>query len=232
MKNPPTSSVPRLDIYAGIHKGLRAMMMDTLSAVGRCDARDSAEMQDVCERVLVLCDTCASHLEHENEFIHPAMEAYRPGSTAQIAADHKDHLHAIAELCAMARALPTGIGPDRQQAVTALYRKLALFVAENFVHMHAEEAEHSPVLWASHSDAELRALEERIAASLPPAQHLLFMRWMIPALPTTERAALLAGLREAAPRPAFDAVLDTVRPHLSVGDWAALNTALTQASSS
>lgn len=235
MKKPPTPSAPRLDIYASIHKGLRAMMMDTLSAVGRADARDSADLHAACERVLVLCDTCASHLEHENEFIHPVMEAYQPGSTAQVAADHEDHLAAITDLCAMARALRTdrpGTVQDQQQAATALYRKLALFVAENFIHMHAEEAEHNPVLWASHDDAQLRALEGRIAASLPPSQHLLFMRWMVPALPPTERAALLAGLQAVAPPPALAAVLDTVRPHLSPGDWGALNSALTQVSTS
>jgi hypothetical protein len=234
MKNLSTPSAPRLDIYASVHRGLRAMMMDTLSAVGRADAHHSAELSAACERVLVLCDTCASHLEHENEFIHPVMEAHRPGSTAQVAADHEDHLAAITELCAMARALRTahlGAEPDPQQAMTALYRKLTLFVAENFIHMHAEEVEHNPVLWATHSDEALRTLEGHIAASIPPAQHLLFLRWMVPALPPVERAALLTGLQAAAPPPVLAAVLDTVRPHLSPRDWGALNSALSQISS-
>lgn len=233
MKNLSTPSAPRLDIYASVHKGLRAMMMDTLSVVGRADANDSAELNTACERVLALCDTCASHLEHENEFIHPVMEAHRPGSTAQVAADHDDHLAAITELCAMARALRSAnlvSEPDQQQAMTALYRKLALFVAENFIHMHAEEVEHNPVLWATHGDEELRTLEGRIAASIPPAQHLLFLRWMVPALPPAERTALLVGLQAAAPPPVVAAVLDTVRPHLSPRDWGALNSALTQVS--
>ena len=215
-----TTAAPRLDIYANIHKGLRAMMMDTLAAVGRADVDDAAALHAVCERVLVLCDTCASHLEHENEFVHPAMEAHRPGSTAQIAAEHEDHLTAITELCAMARALRTD-SPAQAQAALALYRKLALFVAENFVHMHAEEAEHNPVLWASHTDAELQALEGRIVASMPPAQNLLFLRWMIPALPPIERAALLGCLPPA--------VLDAVRPHLGLRDWGALTSALAPA---
>ena len=219
MNKTETTTTSRLDIYANIHKGLRAMMMDTLAAVGRANVHDSADLSAACERVLMLCDTCASHLEHEHEFIHPVMEAYQPGSTAQVAADHEEHLTAINELCAMARGLRTA-SPAQEKAVLTLYRKLALFVAENFVHMHAEEAEHNPVLWASRTDAELLALEGSIVVSMPPAQNLLFLRWMIPALPPAERAALLGGLPPAA--------LDAVRPHLSPDDWGALNSTLTQ----
>ena len=228
MKKLETSTAPRLDIYAPIHKGLRAMMMDTLAAVGRADVHDSAALHAVCERVLVLCDTCASHLEHESTFVHPAMEAHRPGSTAQAAAEHEDHLAAITELCAMARALHTA-NPAQAQAAQALYRKLALFVAENFVHMHAEEAVHNPVLWACCSDEELQVLEGRIVASMPPAQNLLFMRWMVPAMAPAERAALLAGLQAAAPAAVLNAVLSAVQPHLSQRDWEQLTRALASA---
>jgi len=217
---------PRRDIYASIHKGLRAMMMDTLAIVGRADAHDAADRHAVYECVLALGSACISHLEHENDFVHPAMEARSPGSTAHIAAEHAEHRAAIAELCAMARNLPSARPGQMQEAVQALYRKLALFVAENFVHMQAEEAEHNPVLWAYYGDGELQALEGRIAASLPPAQQLLFMRWMIPAIAPAERAVLLAGLRASAPPPVLAAVLDAVRPHLAPRDWARLFSAL------
>lgn len=143
-----TPAAPRWDIYAPVHKGLRALMMDTLAAVGRADAHDAADRHTVHERVLTLGNACISHLQHENDFVHPVMEARSPGSTAHIAAEHAEHRAAVAELCAMARTLPSARPGQMQHAVQALYRKLALFVAENFVHMHAEEVEHNPVLWA------------------------------------------------------------------------------------
>ena len=52
------------------------------------------------------------------------------------------------------------------------------------------------------------------------------MRWMLPAASAPERAALLGGLRQHAPRPAFEATLAAVRPHLSARDWAKLEAAL------
>ena len=42
-----TAAAPRMDIYATIHKALRAMMMDTLHAVGRIDVHDTAERAEL-----------------------------------------------------------------------------------------------------------------------------------------------------------------------------------------
>ncbi|WP_051237042.1 hypothetical protein [Ottowia thiooxydans] len=218
---------PRLNIYANIHKGLRAMMMDTLACVGSVDIHDSTQLPAVCERVLELCDICTSHMGHEHEFVHAAMQACQPGSAAQIAAEHQEHLAVIAELReTVSRPYSGCSGPMQEQAALELYRKLALFVAENFVHMHAEEVEHVKVLWACYNDEELHALEERIVASMPPADTLMHMRWMIPAMAPVERAALLSGMQAVAPARVFSTVLDTVQPHLSHNDWSKLTRAL------
>lgn len=218
---------PRFDIYAGIHKALRAMMMEILRATGCMDVHDADELNAVYESVLELADTCATHLEHESEFIHPAMEASQAGSTAKIAAEHAQHLASLAHLCDAAAVLRIcAPGIQREQAAMALYRKLALFVSDNFAHMHAEEMENNPVLWACYTDDELRALDGRIVASLPPEETLQIMRWMIPAMTPTERAMLLNGVKAAAPAPIFEVVLDTVEPHLSQKDWGQLRKAL------
>lgn len=224
------AAAPRFDIYAGIHKAMRAMMMDTLHAAGCMDAHDTAELHAVCERVLTLCDACTSHLAHEDDFIHPALEACRPGAAAQIAAEHEVHLAAMAALRGAVSALCAACrGPAQEQAALALYRQLALFVAESFVHMHVEEIDHNQLLWSCYSDAQLQALEGRIVASIPPAENLMVMRWMIPAMAPAERAALLCGMQAAAPAPVLAAVLDTVQPHLSPRDWAKLSCALAPA---
>ncbi|APX78675.1 hemerythrin domain-containing protein [Achromobacter insolitus] len=232
-QNFPTSRdgmEPRMDIYVGIHKALRAMMLDTLQAVGRVDVDDPAETRTACERVQELADICASHLGHENDFVHAAMEARRPGSSARIAAEHVEHLAAISRLRAAASdLLAAGRGAMQAKAALRLYRQLALFVGENFAHMHVEETLHNQVLWSCYSDEELRALEGSIVASLPPSENLCIMRWMVPAMTPAERAELLAGIQAAAPAPVYAAVLDAVRPHLAREDWVKLTRALTPA---
>ncbi|MBY4595645.1 hemerythrin domain-containing protein [Ottowia caeni] len=222
-----TLTAPRYDIYAGIHKALRSMMNDTLFSVGRVDTNDANDMHETCERVLELTEILTRHLKHENEFIHPAMEQGHLGSSLRIAEEHVQHQTAISGLReAVSRLATADSALAKRRAAHALYHDLSLFVAENFDHMHEEEAKHNAALWASYSDAELMAMEGKIVASIPLAVNLTIMRWMIPALSPGERADLLTGMRASAPAPAFAAVLDAVRPHLSALDWSKLMLAL------
>ena len=86
------------------------------------------------------------------------------------------------------------------RAALRLYRHLALFVAENFQHMHIEETVNNAALWACYSDAELLEIHGRLLASMPPQEHLLVARWMVPALSPVERAGMLNGGRPDAAR--------------------------------
>jgi len=72
---------PRVDMYAGIHKAMRACMADALLAMGRVDPADTAEVDAATARVLDLLDLCDSHLKHENEFVHRAIEARAAGAS-------------------------------------------------------------------------------------------------------------------------------------------------------
>ncbi|MBK0391687.1 hemerythrin domain-containing protein [Ramlibacter algicola] len=213
---------PRFDLYASIHKALRAFMTDTLLALGRVDTGDDEALQRACGQVAGLMDFCRSHLGHENAFVHPALEARATGASAAIAHDHEHHGAEIDRVQQAARALPTLPAEQRPHAAHALYRALAVFVGENFRHMDVEETAHNAVLWARYTDAELVALHDALVASIPPQEMMVVARWMLPALRPAERLAVMADMQAKAPPPAFAAVIDLVRPHLSAGEWAQL----------
>jgi hypothetical protein len=215
--NPPQ----RHDIYAFIHKGLRAFMAHTLVRVGRLDATDADEVTEVSAEVSALLDICRSHLEHENDDIHAAMQARAPGRCARIADEHEHHAETIAEL----RQLLARV-PGDPAAAQALYRALSAFVAENFEHMQREETEHNAVLWAHYSDAEILDIEHRLIGSLTPEEAQLAMRWMLPHMTPAERAALLGGMRQGVLAEAFQGVLSMIRPLLGGRDWRKLSLAL------
>ncbi len=214
-------STPRCDIYANIHKGLRAFMAHALVRVGRLDASDPVEVAEVGDELRALFAICRSHLEHENAVIHVAMQTRAPGSAGQVAAEHVHHVAALDELAALLDRIDGDAG-----AVRALYHALAVFVAENFEHMAREESEHNAVLWATHTDAELLGLEHRIVASLGAEEARLSMRWMLPHMTPAERAGLLGGMRTQAPAEAFQALLGMIRPLLGGRDWHKLANAL------
>jgi hypothetical protein len=216
------AAAPRVDLYAGIHKALRALMADTLLAVGRMDGEDALERAQVTQRVLELLDFCRSHLQHENDFIHPALEARAPGASGKIAHEHEEHLQAIVALADQTTALLQCEPAARPAAALALYRALSLFIAHNFEHMHVEETAHNAVLWARYTDAELIEIHNALVGSIPPDEMMYVLRWMVPFMNPAERAAMLGDMRDHAPAPAFAAALEVVRPHLGEREWAKL----------
>ncbi len=209
----------RFDLYALIHKALRAFMADSLLAVGRMDAADELELARCTEQVLQLLALCRSHLAHENAFVHGAIEARAPGASERIAHEHEEHEANITELVTLVAALRGAPALARADAARGLYRALALFVAGNLGHMHVEETTHNAVLWARYTDAELVALHDALVASIPPEEMMLIARWMVPFMNPQERAQVLGDMKAKAPAAAFEALLAAVRPHLTGVEW-------------
>jgi Hemerythrin HHE cation binding domain len=218
-----TATLPRVDLYTGIHKALRLFMNDTLARAGKLDHDDALELDATLAQLQSLLEACRSHVAKENRFVHTAIEARCPGASERIGSEHAEHLDAIAALEAEAaalRALPTA------GAALRLYRHLARFVGDNFLHMHVEESAHNGALWAAYSDAELQDIHQRILASIDPAEMALVLRWMVPAMSPAERAAMLGAMQTQIPPEAMRCVLEIVRPHLDDSAWAKLARAL------
>ena len=207
----PATARRRHDMYGPIHKALRLFMTRTLCVVGAADPAEAAEIDDalaMVERLLALCEV---HLKDENEFVHPALEKARAGTSARIAAEHEHHAETIADLRDLAGLVRDSSEGLRGDALARLYRALALFVAENLQHMHVEETVHNPALWAAYTDAELEAIEQRLVASIPPAAMAEALQWFIPALNASERAGMLAGMQQGMPPEPFQGVLEIAR---------------------
>jgi iron-sulfur cluster repair protein YtfE (RIC family) len=216
----------RYNLYLGIHKALRGFMCDTLTRVGRVDAADADELAATLAQLDTLLLLCTAHIEHENDFLHSAIEARQPAGSARTASEHVEHFESIAMLRAQSDAL--AVAPAGARAVLALrlYRQLALFVAENFEHMHIEETANAATLWAHYSDAELHAIHDRLLATLAPQQHLLVARWMVPAMNPAERAGLFGAMKTRTPPEALLGMLAHVQPHLDASGWLKLSRAV------
>jgi len=219
----------RYDIYVNIHKGMRAFMSDTLMRVGQLDADDDRALAETLDALTALLDCCEAHILHENTHVHPALDAAREGASDEASDDHVAHAEGIVALRRAAAELRLLQGLARRHGARQLYRRLAVFVGENLLHMQHEETEHNALLWSAYSDTELLAIEGRIVASLSPGEMMTSMRWMVPAMSPSERLALLGPLAEMLPPPQFDALMAVVRPHLSVHELARLEAALRRA---
>jgi hemerythrin HHE cation binding domain-containing protein len=227
IRKPVLRSVPRHDVYFRPHAALRACMAEALGAVARMDPDDPADVSAITMRMQELIALFSGHLANEDAFVHPAMEARRPGSTARIAHDHAEHIEGFARLEGDLAALRNTSASRRPDAVTVLHCDLAAFVAANLVHMAAEERDHNAVLWATHTDEEIAAIEASIIASIPPHKMSSHLRWMVPALPPKERLAVMRKVQELALPQVFDATLALVQPCLNDREWLKLVGGLT-----
>ncbi|HEY9239150.1 MAG TPA: hypothetical protein VIP10_09970, partial [Burkholderiaceae bacterium] len=88
----------RVNLYVEIHKALRSFMCDTLGRVGRVDVLDADELAGTLGQLDALLALCRSHIQHENDFLHSAIEARLPAGSARTASDHDDHFESIAML--------------------------------------------------------------------------------------------------------------------------------------
>jgi len=210
---------PRFDMYLGIHKALRSFMGETLVRVGRVDVGDVHDLSTALDQVDALLTLCLSHIRHENDFVHPAIEARQPGGAARTGGDHLEHRDSIDALRAEVSALRGAAAPARPALAHRLYHHLSLFVAENLQHMHIEETANNAALHAAYSDAELSEIHDRLVATIAPPEFVLVARWMVPALNPMERAGLLRGVQAQTPPEAFLGLLAGVRPHLDACGW-------------
>jgi hypothetical protein len=225
----PASEAPaeRHQTYKPIHKALRAFMARVLVDLGRMDTSDAGECRATLGQARSLLALLSSHLEHENRFIHPALEALQPGSSARVDEDHAAHQATIEALTAEVQALLDTCSavpvPARADSdALRLYRRFALFMAENIEHMHHEETVLHAMLCAGYSDTELHAIHARLLASVPPTEMMLVLGWMLPALTPAQRAGMLGEMQTQAPTEVMRAVLNVAQTVLDLPAWAKL----------
>ena len=213
---------PRYNIYTLIHKGLRASMCQNLVDLGRLDDSDTDAVITQLAAIENLLHFCQGHLQHENEFIHPAIRELdtTPLQTADDHLGHEREIQALFDLIAQVKDLPS---QARATALQALYAEFSLFVAENFIHMQVEETHNAELLWEYFDDAEIHAIEQRIVASLTPEDNLRALLIMLPNIRHGERLQFLGGFRQAVPADVFQMTLGLLKPLLNTKDWLKLN---------
>lgn len=221
-----TTSVPdesRHNFYHAIHKALRLGHCRMMPVLGALDYRDRARTEAVMAELRSLLAVGRGHLDGENREIHAALEQRAPGASAHAADDHDGHEASFAELEAMIAAIEQAPVAGRELLGRRLYRRYAVFAAHDLEHMHAEETELLAALHAAFTDDELRAIEGRIIAAVPPQKMAAVMTLMVPALNHGERVELIGKLQQSMPEQAFRGLLDgVIRPALDGADYSAV----------
>lgn len=218
-------SQPRHDMYTAVHKGLRARLFDTASQLEGCNFADPTARTAILAEVTTTLAFLEEHAKHEDDFVQPRVADANPQLAERIAATHllvEQSGSTVAKLvAALAEAsddLAVGRGPE-------LCGAFNLLVSQHVAHMGEEEALANAALWQTFSDEELRELQGRLQASIPPPRFAEWMGIMLPALNVQERVGMLSGMKAGAPPEVFQAVMALGREF--VGEpWSAVEAAV------
>jgi hypothetical protein len=214
------SEAPCHDIYAPIHKAIRACLADLMVRLGRTDFSSSEAAAEVLQDLRAQLRFSAAHLRHEDEHIHPALLARAPEAVDKLHHDHEAHEAGFEALERMVAEVKAASARERPAAGRRLYLAFTNFVAHDLEHMAQEEQIVGPLLQSLFTDRELQAMEAAIVGSMPPEEAMVAVAKMIPAMNPGERAAFLAFVRETAPPEAFGAMVAiAARPTLPANDW-------------
>ncbi len=91
----------RKDIDAFIREGLGPCMTEKLAGVGRVDSHDDEDVRQLAAAVRALLSICRAHPLHEDDHLHRALQARRPGPVAQAPAEHAEHKAAFERIEAL-----------------------------------------------------------------------------------------------------------------------------------
>lgn len=224
---PVTAPDPaRVDFYGPVHKGLRWALSSLLARMGALDPSDRERWLAMVEELRSVLSLCASHLRHEDEHIHAALERRQPGSAARLAREHDERERALATLRALSASLAAAPASSRPVLAHSLYLSFATFVADDLAHMNHEETVTAPLLESLFSAEELAAMHDALLASIAPEEMQAFLRIMIPGNDRAFRVAMLGSVRDALPAADFAELVRSFHGPLGADDYADLTTKL------
>ncbi|PWW03427.1 hypothetical protein DFR52_101107 [Hoeflea marina] len=214
------------DLYYAIHKGIRFANARMLIALGALDAEDDDAVLETLTRLHGHLEMSLAHLNHENHFIHTAIDERYPGGSDHAGDDHDHHLNAFAELRRLSEDLSAAV-TDRAGRLRRLYQRFALFVSADLAHMHEEETELMPLIEANFTQEEIADLHRRLVASIPPADMVPALRAMLGGASPAERVAMVTGMEMAMPAEAFAGLMAAITGSAwRTGDWTGLERAV------
>jgi len=216
----------KVDVYVGVHKGLRSLIGGFSFEAGAIDWTDVEAVGRLRTRWQTVTQLLHAHHHHEDRFIHPLLAQVSPGAHRQPEADHEAQQSVLADLDAHFGRLVSGeISPLKKAEIgLEFYRGWNRFYADYLTHLHREEVETERALHALCTAEDLGAVVGQLIGSIPPEEMMLWIDCMFPAMNPSECAELLDHMRDGAPPAAYQAMAERARHALGPARWSKLQT--------
>lgn len=214
-------TAPRVNIYGFPHKGLRNALGQLSVKVGSLNPSIENEVSNTVALGNEISTLLKLHLNAEEQFVHPPIEAKLPGSMQH---NHEDHNRMEVLEDEMVEAINKLEEEANPGTITNAYNAVNIFIKEYFRHMEEEETDINTIIWENFSDEEILGWQGNILKKLTPEEFFTFFKYIIPALMPIEQQIMLGGFKENAPAEAYDATIKNLEPFVSANQFEFIKT--------
>jgi hypothetical protein len=218
----PDFSIPAVDLYRDIHKGIRAELFAVTSTAGSIDPSDRCDRAALSDHISSIAGVLESHAHHEDAVIDPVLERHLPDLADEINDDHTRLERMFSSITDLGSAIVEVAGSEQRRLLQLLHLDLARFTGSYLAHIDLEERVVMQRLPELLGVEEIAAMHGAIIGSIPPDEMARSLAFMLPAMNIDDRAELFGGLRLAAPPEAFDATMGLAQSVLRPADFVAL----------
>jgi len=207
-------------MFYNVHKGLRNALFTTTILAGETDFNNPAELEKLEKAWGNTFSFLDFHGHHEDRHCNEPLEAKAPGSAKYCMDEHIRIDKKIDNLNGIVAEMRTATdAEERAELGYKFYHDLNLFISEYIHHMWDEEANLSNVFMQYYTVGDIMQMEANIVASLSPEEKAIGMQYMLPAMTKNEIAEFLGGIRNNAPAPAYNGMVEAASRILPSEKW-------------
>ncbi len=188
----------RDDLFTTIHKALRKGLFDVIVRAGATDWSDDPDVTDFHAQWMPLLELLRSHSRHEDTHIMPLLNGRGPAVTAAMAEQHDDLDGLLEELADRVESACRAHDPA---AGLMVYRDLARYAAGYLAHLHYEETEVMPQIWAGCTDEQIAAARAGLMADITPKERGFTLQLLLPAVDPPTRVQMETATTPSAQLP-------------------------------
>ena len=224
------TTVSKILLYSGIHKGQRRWLADISISAGRTDFSQPEEVDHLIQEMKAFTEHLREHADLEERFIHPTLGGIVASCPRGIEAEHRTQhqdLEDLVQSLEMIKRMPQD-HETLPQIGHEFYLALNRFVSIYLKHIDFEEDHVQQILLNDCTAEELMRIFQNILAAQSPPSLMANLRLMVSGLNLPETVGLFTMARSLMPAPAFQQMVAQVSSSLEPEKWALIQDRLGQ----
>lgn len=206
----------RFNLFKSLHKGLRALLADTLIQLQQTDFLIEAQASVAFERIKLALLLMHRHTKWEDDVVFRKLGANALSMTGYFTSQHY-HTDALTLnldilICGFEEAKTPA---EMETVANSLLSAFIEFAAYSFNHMNMEEQLINPLLWCSYTDQELQALQLLHLNPSAGKSEQIFLQWMLIHNTNRELASWLNSMNHNAAAIQFNRIYDLAQEVLA-----------------